>query len=196
MKCPGLISLAITLRRRISITWAALLLVILATADTVNKTRRMTLVVASSIVLPLALTRSQEGLLDFPNSRLAANTEFEVLFGDRVPVLVDHHDTEKHAESEKEETVNVVLDSIANCHAEGEEDNLCDSEERGTKEDITNWPPVVECADHKDELRNDVYDDANGRPDKVDDPKSERFRIAEACKAFECCDREEEAGTE
>ena len=156
----------------------------------------MTLVVASGIVFPLALTRPQEGLLHFPNSCLAANTEFEVLLSDRVPVLVDHHDTEKHAESEEEETVNVVLDSIANCHAEGEEDNLGDSEEGGTKEDITNWPPVVECADHKDELRNDVYEDANGRPDKVDDPKGDRFCIIESGEAFECRDREEEAGTE
>ena len=127
-------------------------MVILAAADTANETRWMTLVVAGGIILPLALARPQEGLLDFPNCRLTTDTEFEILLGNRVPVLVDHHDTEKHAESEEEETVNVVLDSIANCHAEGEEDNLCDSEEGGAEEDITNWPPVVECADHKDEL--------------------------------------------
>lgn len=133
----------------------------------------MTLIVTSGIVLPLALSRSQEGLLDFPNSRLTANTEFEILLGDRVPVLVDHHDTEEHAESEEEETIDVVLDSIANGHAEGEEDDLGDSEEGGTKEDITNRPPVVECTGHKDELGDDVYDDTNGWPDKVDDPKSD-----------------------
>ena len=135
----------------------------------------MALIVASGIVLPLALTLSQEGLLDFPNCCLTANTEFEILLGDRVPVLVDHHDTEEHAESEEEETVDVVLDSIADGHAEGEEYNLGDSEEGGTKEDITNRPPVVECTSHKDELGDDIYDDTNGWPDKVDDPKSDRL---------------------
>lgn len=156
----------------------------------------MALVVASGIVLPLALTLYQEGLLDFPDSRFAANTELEILLGDRVPVFVDHHDAEEHAEGEEEEAVDVVLDSIADCHAEREEDNLCDSEEGGTEEDITNRPPVIECADHKDELGDDVYDDANGRPDKVNDPKGDGLCVAEAGKAFERCDGEEEAGAE
>lgn len=156
----------------------------------------MTLIVASGIILPLALSLSHVGLFDFPNSRFTANTEFEILLGDRVPVLVDHHDTEEHAESEEEETVDVVLDGIANCHAEGEEDNLGDSEEGSTEEDITNRPPVVECTGHKDELGDDVYDDTKGWPDKVDDPKGEGFCVIEAGKAFECRDGEEEAGTE
>jgi hypothetical protein len=161
--------------RWVSVTWCTLLLIKLAAAHTANETRWVTLIVASGIVLPLALSLSHEGLFDFPNSCLTANTEFEILLGDRVPVLVDHHDTEEHAESEEEEAVNVVLDSIADCHAEGEEDNLGDSEEGGTEEDITNRPSVVECTGHKDELGDDVYDDTNGWPDKVDDPKGERL---------------------
>ena len=176
-------------------TWSTLLLVILATAHTTNETRWVTLIVASGIVFPLALSL-QEGLFDFPNCCLAANTEFEILLRDRVPVLVDHHDTEEHAESEEEETVNVVFDGIADCHAEGEEDNLGDSEEGGTEEDITNRPPVVECTGHEDELGDDIYDDADGWPDKVDDPKGERVCVVEAGEAFECRDGEEEAGTE
>ena len=156
----------------------------------------MALVVASGIVLPLALSLSQEGFFDFPNSRLTANTEFKVLLGDRVPVLVDHHDAKEHAESEEEETVDVVLNSIAYCHAEGEEDNLGDSEEGGAEEDITNRPPVVECSGYKDELGDDVYDDTNGWPDKVDDPKGDGVFEVEAGETFECCDGEEEAGTE
>ena len=184
------------MRRWVSVTRAALLLIILVAADTANETRWLTPVVAGGIVLPLALSLSQEGLLDFPNSRLAANTEFEIFLGDRVPVLVDHHDAEEHAEGEKEETIDVVLDSIADCHAEGKEDNLRDGEEGDTKEDITNWPPIVECADHKDELGDYVYEHASGGPDKVDDPKGERVCVAEASEAFKCRDGEEESSTE
>ena len=150
----------------------------------------------SGIILILALSLSQEGLLDLPNRCLTANTKFEILLGDRVPVLVDHHDTEEHAKSEEEETVDVVLDSIADSHAEGEEDNLGDSEEGSTEEDITDWPPIVECTGHKDELGNDVYDDADGWPDKVDDPERDWLCVVEAGEAFECRDGEEEAGTE
>jgi hypothetical protein len=184
------------MRRWVSVTRAALLLIVLAAADTTNKTRWVAPVVASGIVLPLALTRSQEGLLDFPNSRLAAHTEFEVFLSNGIPVLVDHHDAEEHAESEEEEPVDVVFDSIADCHAEGEEDNLRDSEEGGAKENVTDRPPVVECADHEDELGDDVNEDACGRPDKVDDPKGDRVCVVEASKAFERRDGDEEPATE
>lgn len=185
------------MRRWVSVTRSGLLLlIILATAHTANETRWVALIVTSGIVLILALSLSQEGLLDLPNRCFTANTKFEILLGDRVPVLVDHHDTEEHAKSEEEETVDVVLDSIADGHAEGEEDNLGDSEEGSTEEDITNWPPVVECTGHKDELGDDVYDDADGWPDKVDDPKRDWLCVVEAGEAFECRDGEEEAGTE
>lgn len=45
-------------------------------------------------------------------------------YSDTVPVLVHHHHAQKHAESEEEKTVDVVLDSIAYRHAEGEQENL------------------------------------------------------------------------
>lgn len=41
-------------------------------------------------------------------------------YGNAVPVFVDHHYAQEHAEREKEQSVDVVLDGVANCYAKGE----------------------------------------------------------------------------
>ena len=115
---------------------------------------------------------------------------------DTVPVLVDHHDTEEHAEREEEEAVDVVLDGVADSNREREEDDLRDGEERGAEHDVADRPAVLERAEDEHELRDDVDDDADERPEDVDDPQPERLRVLEPRELFERGDRDEEAHAE
>lgn len=48
-------------------------------------------------------------LLDFPDVLLGSNRELEVLLGQTVVVLVDHHDGEESAEGPEKDTVDIVL---------------------------------------------------------------------------------------
>lgn len=69
-----------------------------------------------------------------------------------IPVLVHHHDSEEHAQSEKEDTVDVMRYSITNCDAEGEQDDTADDVESNAKDNVANHPAVVKSTDHKDQL--------------------------------------------
>lgn len=85
-----------------------------------------------------------------------------------------------------------MLNGVANRHTEAEHQNLCDDEERGTKDDIADGPAIFKSAEHEDELRNDVDDSANERPDDIDDPEADWFRVLEASELLECRDGDEE----
>ncbi len=89
---------------------------------------------------------------------------------DTVPILVDHHDTKKHGQSEEEQPVNVVLDGLAYPRAEGEQEDLGEREESGPKNNIANGPSVFQRTKDKDQLRDDVDDYASQRPENVDNP--------------------------
>lgn len=82
-------------------------------------------------------------------------------YGDTVPVFVNHHDAQEHAKREEKEAVNVMFDGVADGHAEGEQDDLCNGEKRGSEYDISDGPAVFEGSEHEDKLRNDINDDAD-----------------------------------
>ena len=68
-------------------------------------------------------------LLDLPVALFGANAELEVLAGNGVPVLVDHHDGKKVTYGGEEETVQVVLDAVADAVAEDVQDHLARDED-------------------------------------------------------------------
>ena len=115
---------------------------------------------------------------------------------DAVPVFVDHHDAEEHAEREEEEAVDVVLDGVADSNREREEDDLRDGEERGAEHDVADRPAVLKRAEDKDELRDDVDDGTDEWPEDVDDPESDGLRIVEPGDVLERGNRDEERYTE
>ena len=63
-----------------------------------------------------------------------------------------------------------MLDGVAYCHAEGEQDDLRNGEERGTEDDITDGPAVLKSAEDEDQLRDNVHHGADEWPENVDDP--------------------------
>ena len=45
-----------------------------------------------------------------------------------------------------------MLDGVADSDAESVEDDLSSSEEDGSKDDVADWPSIVERANNEDEL--------------------------------------------
>lgn len=97
---------------------------------------------------------------------------------------------------EEEQAVDVMLDRVADRGTEREQKHLRDREEGGAEDDVANRPTVIERAEDKHELRDRVDDCADERPEYVDDPKANRFRVAEAGVALECRNGKEEAESE
>lgn len=87
-------------------------------------------------------------LLDLPDGSLVSDGKLEVLLGDRVPVLVDHHHAEEHAERKEEEPVDVVLDRVADRDRERKQDNAADSEEPDSEQDVSD-DLTIESEDEK-----------------------------------------------
>ena len=81
---------------------------------------------------------------------------------------------------------------VANVGREAIQDDLTDRKEGGTEEDVADRPPVVQGAQDKNELEDDVDDDADKVKDVHDDPEGERFGGREGGDAFEGGDRKEE----
>jgi hypothetical protein len=99
---------------------------------------------------------------------------------DRIPVLVHHHHAEKHAQREEKQPIDIMLDRVADSDAEREQEDLCDGEEGGAENDVTDRPAVVEGAEDEDELGNDVDDGADEGPEDVDNPQAGRVGVVEA----------------
>lgn len=91
-------------------------------------------------------------------------------YRDTIPIFVHHHHTEEHAERKEEESVDIVLDSIAYGDTKCKEEHLSDSEEGGTKYDIANRPSVIQGSEDKHQLRYNVDHCTDQRPKDVDDP--------------------------
>jgi hypothetical protein len=89
-----------------------------------------------------------------------------------------------------------VFDSVAYRDTESEQNDLADREKRSAENDIAYWPSVFKSAEDKDELRDDVYDGADQRPENVYNPQSDRLVVLESSKLFESGDREEERDAE
>lgn len=81
-----------------------------------------------------------------------------------IPVFVDHHHTQEHTEGEEEQPIDVVLDGVADRHAESEQENLGDGEESSAKNNVTDGPSVVEGAEDKNKLRDNIDNCADERP--------------------------------
>ena len=75
-------------------------------------------------------------LLDLPVPLFGADTEFQVLLRDGVPILVDHHDGQQIADGGEEEPVQVMLDGVADGAAEDVEDHLADDEEQDPEPNV------------------------------------------------------------
>ena len=84
-----------------------------------------------------------------------------------------------------------MFDGVTYCRAKGEQENLCDCEKGRPEDDIADGPSIFQRTEDQDQLRDDVDDCANQRPENVDDPKSEGFGILESHKAFEGRDGDE-----
>lgn len=85
-----------------------------------------------------------------------------------------------------------MLDSIADGDAERKQEDLGDSKEGSSENNITNGPPVVQCSENEGELGDDVDYDADEGPEDVDDPETDGFLKIEAGKPFEGGDCYEE----
>lgn len=149
---------------------------------------------------------------------MSAATDGEHADGD---ALVDHHDTEKHAQDEEEEAVDVVLDRVADRHAEGEEQHTADREEADAEEEISDdlhqsvtiqsaivaehevssqrgrerkatHPTVIERAKDKHKLRDNVDGRADEREEEVGDEEADRLGVTEAGDVLERRDRDKE----
>jgi hypothetical protein len=73
---------------------------------------------------------------------------------------------------------------------------LCDREKGRPEDDIANGPSIFQRTEDQDQLRDDVNDRADQRPEYVDDPKSEGAGILESCKALESRDGNEKRNPE
>ena len=133
-----------------------------------------------------------------------------------VPVLVDHHDAEQHAEREDEDPIDVVRDGVANsvaeCNHDHDSGNVEEYPERLNKidrvnsmhlflmagkatYDVSNGPSIIQCPDDQNKLADDVDQEARGREDQVGDEQSDRLCILEPSKVLEGSDGDKEADT-
>jgi len=101
-------------------------------------------------------------------------------YRNRVPVLVNHHNAQEDAECEEEQSINVVLDCVADGYAESEKEDLAACEESGAEHDVTDGPPVFQRAEDQDELGDNVDWHADDRPNDVDDKEGHGFCVVEA----------------
>jgi hypothetical protein len=72
---------------------------------------------------------------------------------------------------------------------------LSDREECCTENNVTNWPSVLECSEHEDQLRDDVNERADEGPENVDNPKTDGVVVFETSELLEGGDRDEESDT-
>jgi len=89
-----------------------------------------------------------------------------------------------------------MLDGIAYRRTKGEQEDLCNREERRPEDNITDRPSIFQRTEHQDQLRYDVDDCANQGPEDVDDPKSKRLGIFESYKALKRRDGDEKRDSE
>jgi len=116
-------------------------------------------------------------------------------YSDTIPVLVDHHDAQEHAEREEKEAIDVVFDGVTDGDAESEQDDLSDSEKCGPKYDVPDRPTIFKRSEHEDKLRYDVDHSADQGPQDIDDPQGDGLGIAEPDILLEGGDCEEEPDT-
>ena len=63
-----------------------------------------------------------------------------------------------------------MLDRITDRDAEREQKDLGNSEESSAEDNVTDRPSILKRAEHEDELRDNIYDGADKRPEDVNNP--------------------------
>ena len=96
-----------------------------------------------------------------------------------IPVLVDHHDGQEHADGEEENPVDVMRNGITDLDTESKQENAANDVEGDTEDDVADNPSVVQCSDDENELRDRVDDDADGWEDEVGDEEADGIGIGE-----------------
>lgn len=81
---------------------------------------------------------------------------------------------------------------VTDSHAESEQNRLCHPKEKCAKQYVSQWPPVVQRPNHQHQLWNHVDNNADKRPQNVDDPQRNWLAETEPREAFESRNREEE----
>jgi hypothetical protein len=76
--------------------------------------------------------------------------------------LVDHHDSQEITESSEEETVQVMLDVVADDIAKLIQEDLSDDEDQHTEGDVSERPAVIQCVRNQEQLHSQVYRNADG----------------------------------
>ena len=89
-----------------------------------------------------------------------------------------------------------MFDRIAYRNAEREQQNLTPCIESCAKDDIADRPPILECTEDQNQLRDDVNWDADERPKHVYDVQCDRIRVGEAEDLLKGGDSDEEGSTE
>lgn len=70
--------------------------------------------------------------------------------------FVDHHDSEEITDGREEESIQVVLCSVADGAAENIENNLAHDEEENAKADVPERPSILQGCCDKDHLGDDI----------------------------------------
>ena len=111
---------------------------------------------------------------DLPDILLGAHREFQILLGDRVPVLVHHHDGQQGTYGVEEGAIDIVFDVVADDDRENVHEDLAKDEEAKAEQDVTQGPAVVERLEHKHDLGNDVDSEKDAIDDDVERPQRAR----------------------
>ena len=129
--------------------------------------------------------RFRKRFLQIPVVVSDADGEFEVFFGDGIPVLVDHHDRQEVADGCEEESVHVVLDPLADSLTEQVHNDLTDDEEEDAKRNVSEWPSLLQCTRDQKDLHNDVDEEEDGAEDVDHNEQSDRVQRSKSCNTLE-----------
>ena len=87
-----------------------------------------------------------------PYIRLWRDRKLQIFLGDRVPVLVHHHDAQKITYCSEKQTVKVMCYALADFGGEGVESDLSYYHEKDAKGDVAERPSVFEGVEDKSDL--------------------------------------------
>lgn len=85
-----------------------------------------------------------------------------------------------------------MLDRITDRDAEREQKNLGNSEESSAEDNVTDGPSILKRAEHEDELRDNIDDGADKRPEDVNNPEPDGLGIFEPGELLEGSNGNEE----
>lgn len=99
--------------------------------------------------------------------------------------LVDHHNSQQVADRSEEKAVQVVLNSVADGGAEDIHDDLANDEEEDAKDNVTDWPAILERSKDQENLTSKVDGKADGVDDVGDHEDTDRVLVAQTSPVLE-----------